>query len=185
MHNKNKRLATATTHTIETNQLLIRPLTLSDQLFYCQLYSDKKVMRHIKFPLTDNKAQQLFFTSLNEMQNKRPKMMTWVILNKKNHSLIGIQGLTINYDDQSAEMGIMLAKQYIGNSFATKAVTALRAYAVKDLSLSHFFALYAKNNIAAARVLHCLGFEISEKQSINDKTKVFWNYQPVNEDKAV
>lgn len=173
LKNKEKQLD----HIFTTERLIIRPITENDKALYCQLYCDKQVMQHIAKPIDNNRAGSIFNTCIKEMASSSPKVMTWVIIDKKNDSYVGIQGLNIKAQQNKteAEMGIMLSSNNNGRSYAPEAVKGLINYSQQYLNIFHFYALCSHKNVAAQKVLKKLGFIFNETSTLSSKQlKAIW-----------
>jgi ribosomal-protein-alanine N-acetyltransferase len=163
-------------HSFTTERLLIRPLAEKDERFYCQQYTDEKVMRNTGGALAMPEATKVFFRSLRANQyaigGGKQSVMTWAITCKSCNNIIGAQTLSFlirpynesvmeNTDANKitqAEIGIMLAPKANGRLIPEEAMGALMEYGFNKLKLERIHAFYASKNLATKRFVNKLGF---------------------------
>ncbi|KGJ89687.1 GNAT family N-acetyltransferase [Colwellia psychrerythraea] len=145
--------------TLATERLIIRPLTKQDKALYITLYTDAKVMRNICPPLNKHAAEQLFESSLKQLDRFNNKRLSWVLIEKASQQAIGIQGITWDQgDSETISIGIMLTRSANGKLIPEEAMGALIEYSFKHLKINKINAEYQKINLATARFVKKLGF---------------------------
>lgn len=197
MNSRNKR---DNMHSFTTERLLIRPLAETDREFYCQLYTDAKVMRSIGKPMTASAASKAFSRSLKALSREKKSVLTWVIITKETNNIVGIQALSwqkslheeiqeisnkikIKLENSAinqAEIGIMLATKANGQLYPEEAMGALMEYAFNYLFIDRINAFYASKNLATKRFVKKLGFHYDAAQqpkNTNDSYQYFENIQ--------
>ena len=114
---------------IETERLLLRPLTVSDADTIALLADNKRVAEMLStmpYPYTVADAR----TFLDQIGN-RP---VFAITDKATATLMGVIGLA-KANDRSAELGYWLGEPYWGNGFATEAAHAVIDWGFSELQL--------------------------------------------------
>ncbi len=168
-------------HSFTTERLLIRPLITEDEAFYCYQYTDKKMMRVIGPPLSQEQANSAFHRALKANENTQNKVRTWAIVDKSTNEIIGTQALSwlptkqatkaIPPPFEQVEVGIMLATKANGRLLPEEAVSALMEYAFKELKIDRINAFYANINKATQRILKKIGFtydpDVQDKSTNN------------------
>jgi len=152
-------------HSFTTERLFIRPLVEQDRALFISLYTDAKIMRNISEPLSDEKADKAFNSSLSMMEKSQPKIMTWAIVSMAENRAIGIQGLTLKQaaklnNKKNADIGIMLDAKANGKLYPEEAMGALMEYGFTKLKLTRINAHYASKNLATKRFVNKLGFTL-------------------------
>jgi len=164
-----------------TKRLLIRPLSAQDKSLYCQLYTNKEIMRYISKPLTTSDAEIGFERTLKLMLMKKAYFLTWAIIDKDTNKAIGLLTLITskpkNTTSQSAlslvqppEIGIVLRQQAQGKSLSKEALGALIEYGFKQLNLSYINIRFYDKNLAIKHLVKRLGFQFQPNPNINDKS---------------
>jgi RimJ/RimL family protein N-acetyltransferase len=177
--------------TFSTERLVIRPLLAEDELFFCQLYTDNKVMRHtggaIKLEQAKASFQRCLLANQHVEHGKAKTVLTWAIVCGNNGNILGLQTLAfvtrpynetiINTDKQAGvkqtEIGIMLAREANGKKIPEEALGALIKYAFTTLQLDRIHAFYNRKNFATKRFVDKLGFSAA-------KTVMQYNKQDIS-----
>lgn len=182
-------------HSFTTERLLIRQLAETDREFYCQLYTDAKVMRSIGKPMTASTANKAFNRSLKALSREKKSVLTWAIITKETNNIIGIQALswqkppyeliqktsnniekkTENNAINQTEIGIMLATKANGQLYPEEAMGALMEYAFNYLFIDRINAFYASKNLATKRFIKKLGFHYDATQQ-PENTNDYYQY---------
>ncbi|KGJ89694.1 GNAT family N-acetyltransferase [Colwellia psychrerythraea] len=163
-------------HSFTTQRLLIRPLLAEDETFFCQQYSNEKVMRHNGGAITPVEANKAFIRSLKAnnraINGEKKTILTWAIICKSNNTIIGTQtfsflirphnakimSLVAVNKTKQAEIGIVLSLKANGKLFPEEAMGALMEYGFTHLKFDKINAFYASKNLATKRFVKKLGF---------------------------
>ncbi|AAZ27985.1 GNAT family N-acetyltransferase [Colwellia psychrerythraea] len=155
-------------HAFTTERLLIRPLISEDEHFYCYQYTDKKMMRIVGEPLTQEQASAAFHRALKANNLEQDTVRTWAIVDKAANDIIGTQALSWLATRQTTkpssspieqvEIGIMLATRANGKLLPEEAVSAIMEYGFKQLNIGRINAFYANKNRATQRILKKIGY---------------------------
>jgi len=157
-------------HTFTTERLIIRPIEEQDREFYCSLYMDEKIMRHIGPAFTREQANKAFDLTFKPSVKAKDFIKTWAIIDKSTSQSIGIQALswkeptTNNLFEQSSapEIGIMLDRSSNGKLYPEEAMGALVEFCFKQTSSPQIKAQYFSSNFATKRFVKKLGFITEE-----------------------
>jgi len=180
-------------HSFTTERLLIRPLLAEDEAFFCQQFTNEKVMRYTGGTISLPEANKVFQRSLkaNERATNGGKksVLTWAILCLKTEVLIGTQTLSSLVRPHNAEIlqqakisgikqteiGIMLSPQANGKLFPEEAMGALMEYAFSQLKYARISAFYDSANLATKRFVNKLGFtaatELAQASDLKSKNE--------------
>jgi RimJ/RimL family protein N-acetyltransferase len=174
-------------HSFTTERLLIRPLAEQDETFFCQQFTNEKVMRHTGGTLSPEEAYKVFHRSLRANERAiaggKKSVLTWAILCLNTENIIGTQTLSFlvrphNADIikqaeisgiQQTEIGIMLSPQANGKLFPEEAIGALMEYAFSQLGFNRISAFYNNRNLATKRIVNKLGFSPTQVISVNSE----------------
>ncbi len=173
-------------HSFTTQRLLIRPLAEQDKAFFCQQYTDAKVMRNISKPMSLPDAEKTFLRSLRANTRSKKTVLTWSIVCLDTNNIIGSQALSwqkpshppkpSKKEFNQAEIGIVLAQKANGKCFPEEAMGALMEYGFNYLSIDRINAFYARKNLATKRFVKKLGFVFDAAQqpeNTNDSYQYF------------
>lgn len=168
-------------HSFTTERLLIRPLAEQDRHFFCQQFTNEKVMRHNGGVLNNEKANKVFQRSLNANQRARKggkkSLLTWAIVCLEKEVIIGTQTLSFlirphnkqvmlkaeKKGIKQTEIAIMLAPKSNGKLYPEEAMGALMEYTFKQLNYNRISAFYNSQNLATKRFIDKLGFSSAQK----------------------
>ncbi|MEO1205077.1 MAG: GNAT family N-acetyltransferase [Pseudomonadota bacterium] len=138
-------------NSIETERLLLRPLSRSDTTRIAALGGDWDVASmtsRMPYPYSIADAAQWVDAQADG------EFVRGIILNGE---LIGVCGYLPD-GSGGAEIGYWIGKSYWGQGFATEAGRALVGAAFGDPALSHLVCGHFTDNPASERVIHKLGF---------------------------
>jgi ribosomal-protein-alanine N-acetyltransferase len=183
-------------HSFTTERLLIRPLSEQDRHFFCQQFTNEKVMRHNGGILNNEQASKAFQRSLNANERARKggkkSLLTWAIVCLKKEVIIGTQTLSFLIRPHNkkimqqaekkglkqTEIGIMLAPKSNGKLYPEEAMGALMEYTFSQLKYNRVNAFYDSKNLATKRFVDKLGFTPAKEFASES------NYQNENTNKT-
>jgi ribosomal-protein-alanine N-acetyltransferase len=146
--------------TLETERLLLRPLTNVDLEFVFQHFSDPDVNRYLldEEPITMREQAQDIIDFYALPEGKPYKR--WVIVNKTDLRAMG----TCGYHQwqkvhHRAEIGYDLEKASWKQGIMTEALQAMLQYGFEHMALNRIEALVYLENDASVRLLERLGFQ--------------------------
>ncbi len=137
---------------LETERLILRPLTLEDVDALAALYADPDVMRYFEgtrsWEITRQRVEQII------EQYARTRVDFLATIYKENGAFIGRCGLLwqVIDDMQEVEVAYMLAKPYWGRGLGTEAAQALKEHGFRDFGFRRLISIIDPGNIASIRV---------------------------------
>lgn len=159
---------------LETERLVLRPLTMGDLDVVAGFYADPEVMRFIGMGSGGTLDLEATRTSLERMIEtfEAHGFGQLAVERKVDGAVIGRCGLLV-WDTESwkptklaeakgpteIEVGYLLGREYWGQGFATEAALAVRDYALGELGLERLIALIYPENKRSIAVAGKLGME--------------------------
>lgn len=140
---------------IETQRLLLRPVTLSDAEDMFDYASDEETSyfvfeRHSSIEKTEEAIVEYFMTD---------PFGKFGIELKETGKMIGTIDLRVKDEKQRAIMGYTLNKAYQGKGYMTEAADAILNYAFNTLDLDCVAALHDERNAASGKVMERIGMQ--------------------------
>jgi [ribosomal protein S5]-alanine N-acetyltransferase len=141
---------------LQTDSVLLDPLTRDDYAWLFVLYADAEVMRYIgRGPRTEEESRRNLDWLL--AHGERLPFGYWVLRDRAGGDRLGGAVLMIRREGAPVELGFMLARPAWGRGLATQVAQALVRYAFGDLRLAELQAFTAVDNAASAAVLRKAG----------------------------
>jgi len=172
---------------IDTERLILRPLTRADAAVVQFLAGDKAIASttlSIPHPYGVGVAQKWIKSIKGDIAEGRS--VVFAITENNNGNLLGTIGLVINKEHDHAEMGYWIGKDYWGKGYCTEAAIAVLEYGFETLRLNRIFAQHFKGNDASGSVMRKIGmnYEGSSKGHIKkwNQYKDIENFGLVRED---
>lgn len=139
---------------IETERLLLRPLTLADAEDVFKWVGDPVVNRYMPYPLYENVDQVKRWIA-----DIKDEDLEFGFELKATGRVIGAG--SVGYDKERAayELGYNLNRAYWGKGFATEASRAMLKWAYDALGARDFVANHAVSNAASGNVIRKCGFQ--------------------------
>ena len=159
-----------------SKRLTFRPITIADQSFFAEQYTNANIMRHNGGALTKTEAIQQHTRLMRDNQRAqngdKKTIITWAIECRNSQKIIGIltlcyltfpynnhviqQGLNANINQ--AEIGIILVEEQQNKGFAQEALKALIHFSFTVLGLNKINAFYNRDNAQSKKLFTHLGF---------------------------
>ena len=159
---------------IETERLLLRPLSLDDLETLAALYADPEVMRYMGMGGGGTLDRDATRTSLERMVEafEAHGFGQLAVERQTGGGMIGRCGLLV-WDTESwrptllaeakgpteTEVGYLLGREHWGRGYATEAALAVRDHALGELALERLIALIYPENTRSIAVAGKLGME--------------------------
>lgn len=162
--------------TLESSHLILRPLSAVDLIFYCGLYTDTDVMRHIAAPLTADAARRAFDSTLISNHEREDDDSCWVIRYRDDTSPMGVIGWHRHrpQSPRTGEIGAVLSRQAQGRGISIEAGQMLMNHAFGNDLFDAFVTEHAVAHVHAAIMMGRLGFERSAACA-NTPNMVHWH----------
>jgi ribosomal-protein-alanine N-acetyltransferase len=162
---------------LETERLILRPMTATDLDALYLIFTDPKVMAAFNHdPFTSEQMRAWLKRNLDH-QNTYGYGLFSVIL-KKTGELIGDCGLEQMEELDAAELGYDFRSAFWNQGYATEAASAVRDYAFGVLRLPQLISLIRVGNLASRRVAEKVGMTLAEE--ITRYEDRYWKYSLKN-----
>jgi RimJ/RimL family protein N-acetyltransferase len=142
---------------LETERLLLRPITDDDFDAVAALYGDADVMRFIglRGPMTREQTKDRLAFMVDHWRQHGFGM--WALRLKEGGEFVGRCGLRYMDNTTEIELGYTLAKAYWGKGLATEASRAVVRHTFEVLKLGRLVAIADPANTASVNVMKKLG----------------------------
>ena len=162
------------TNIIETERLILRPLTLADAETAFRWTGDLEVAKYVSW--LPHHSMEDCIAWLEEIAWKYPNdNYIWGFVLKETGELFGSGGLIWEDDLQLFQVGYNIMPSYQNRGYTTEAMKAILRFSAANLGINKVAGGHAKENLASAKVLEKLGF-VYDHDSLTphvDGTKVF------------
>ena len=134
---------------LETERLLLRPLTMNDLPGVYAYASDPEVTRYLRWPVHPSLYHTERFLRQSLDLSARGTDASWGIALKEQGTLIGAAHLMdIIRSRRQAEVGLVLAARFWGHGYGTEALRAVLGCALNQLGLQRVQGICCAQNIA-------------------------------------
>lgn len=141
---------------IETERLLLRPLTANDANDVFEWVSDPVVNTYMSYNLyTSVKDAETWISSIKGDNH------VFAFVLKKENKVIGSGSICFQSDSNAYELGYNLNKNYWNKGYTSEASLAMIQWAYEELGVRDFVANHANANVASAKILLKCGFKFS------------------------
>lgn len=144
-------------HRIETERLILRPLTAADAEDVFEWVSDPAVNRFMPYNLYDNVEQvKEWIAGIREEHNHFGFELA------ATGKVIGSGGIGFRPERGAYSLGYNLNRAFWGRGFATEAAKAMIQWAYESVGACDFAACHAVENPASGRVIQKCGFRFEK-----------------------
>lgn len=155
--------------TLETERLILTKVLPEHATDMHEYYSDDDVTRYLIRPTHKTFKETERYINLLQKKYKSGVFNDWGLIFKENGKFIGTCGFTsFDFQNNSAEIGYVLAKDYWGKGLAVEAAKRVIQFGVEELGIQSFCAKCINGNDASLRVMQKCGliFEGIQKGSM-------------------
>ena len=146
--------------TIETERLLLRPITMKDAPDIFAYASDPEVTKYVRFVTHKNIKDTHAFIRRVQTSYRKGITPLWGMQSKATGRLIGAIGfLQWPNLDQRAELGYVVNRNVWGQGYVTEAAKALCDFAFRNMNVNRIEAGTIVGHTASERVLEKCGFK--------------------------
>ena len=148
---------------IQTNRLLIRPVSIYDANDYYNFCSDQRVCKYLTFnPYTS------IFQAKRAIENMiRASLIgsdvNYSIIYRNENKIIGSISLTFNKYENSADVGYILSYDYWNQHFMSEALKEVIDISFNYYNLDFLTASYISENTSSEALLKKFNFKVIEK----------------------
>jgi RimJ/RimL family protein N-acetyltransferase len=156
---------------LDTERLILRPLSPADEDDVFTYQSDPDVVRYIPWPVRTREAVRdaLARAALQTRFSETGDFILLAIVHKELGKVIGQTNLGIvSKEDRQGDFGYVISPAYAGRGFATEASRAILEYAFGHAALHRITARIDTRNPASAAVAKKLGMR-REAEFIEDE----------------
>lgn len=140
---------------MESERILLRPITLDDAEDMYEYTSDEETTRFIYEPHKDlNHTKRVIANYYAE-----EPIGKYAVVLKESNKMIGVIEFRVKEDIKSGDLGYTLSRYYWGNGYMTEAGKLILELAFKILGLERVYAAYDVRNPASGRVMERLGMK--------------------------
>ena len=141
--------------TIETDRIVIRPMTIEDVTDLKEWMPDKSIYTYWgKDPSKTERNPELLF----EKEKKPTKSFHLGISVKDLDKVIGDLWVYLIENDRMASVAIRISKKYHGKGYGTEALSAMVSFCFEKTELKRLWAEVDVRNVASQRILEKSGF---------------------------
>ncbi|WP_026828409.1 GNAT family N-acetyltransferase [Exiguobacterium artemiae] len=146
---------------LETERLVLRPLQVKDLDDLFEYTQDEETARYVTWSANQTIEQAEQFLNYVLSNYEQGKEAPWAIVWKETGKMIG----TIDFihllldDNEQAELGYALSRQFWGKGIVTEAVECVMAFGFEELKLERIQARCMEGNIGSARVMEKVGMK--------------------------
>ena len=150
------------TQALETERLLLRRFTPEDApAMYENWCKDPLVSKYLRFTAyqsVDDAVQTL--SQWVPQYEKDPMFLHWCIALKDGTAIGSLGLMDAAENDQSAEIGYCIGREWWGAGYVTEALKAVFQYAFEKVELNRLEACHSINNQASGRVMQKAGMTL-------------------------
>jgi ribosomal-protein-alanine N-acetyltransferase len=144
---------------IETERLLLRKISLADELPFFEIRSDEQAMKYIDRPRAKSPEDAVFLINMMLDLIARNQGLTWAITRKEDPVLIGTMHLwKIDPEHHRAEIGYMLNTREHRKGYMQEAILPVIRFGFSNLKLHSIEACVNPANQASIALLEKNGF---------------------------
>ena len=139
---------------LDTERLLldqIKPSDIANIVVYANNKAITDTTRTMPYPYHEEDAIS-WIHKANE-GFKRKDLFMFAIRTKSDASFIGGIGLTLNVENNRAELGYWLAEPFWSQGYTTEAVQAIIQFGFEVLKLNKIIAVYLNTNAASGKIM--------------------------------
>ncbi len=152
---------------LETERLILRPLTIKDAEDVFKWASDERVAKYMIYPRHENIETTIAW--LESLKDLPDNNFNWGFFLKDRGILIGSGGIYYKEDKKAWSFGYNFHHDFWGKGYATEASKAMIDYAYKEQDARDFISEHAVENPRSGRVIEKCGLKFSH---FEDYTKL-------------
>jgi ribosomal-protein-alanine N-acetyltransferase len=146
---------------LETERLVIRPITLTDAEDVFAYASDPEVTKYMTFLTHASLADSIKWLMTVPKEFDRRERMTFAMTLKSDGTFIGSSGFhDISSEHHRLMMGYVLNRKYWDKGYMTEAVREMIRFAFEEMSMHRVAANCDLENVRSARVMERCGMKL-------------------------
>lgn len=144
--------------TLETERLLLRRMKPSDSRDMFEYASRPEVTEYLLWEPHKNQRQTLDYLEYLQTRYRVGDFYDWAVVDKQKAKMIGTCGFTsLDFLNNSAEIGYVLNPDFWGCGIASEAVARVMSFAFLELNVHRVEAKYMVGNERSRRVMERCG----------------------------
>lgn len=143
--------------TLETERLVLRPLSPEDGPVVQELGGDRRVAEMTLLPHPFGRDEVERWIGGRMERAEEGKSVPFSVVLRQSEETIGHAGLVLDRENEKAELYYWLGVSYWGRGYATELARELVRYAFEDLWLGRVYADHFARNPVSGRVLEKVG----------------------------
>ena len=144
---------------LETERLLLRPLTTNDvESAFSNWTSDPDIAKFMRWELHSNISETFEWLVSEETLIESDSVYNWGFVLKETGELIGSGGLVFIESKGMYELGYNIMKKYWNQGLTTEAAKVIIDFGINELNQRQFYCCHAKDNPASGKVMTKVGF---------------------------
>ncbi len=166
---------------LETERLILRPLTLDDLDVLAPLYADPDIRRYFPEGTQTREQTKEEIEWIIDGQYGKYGYGLWATIYKETGEFIGRCGLIPWTTDGvlEVEVAYLLAKPFWGRGLGTEAALAIRDYGFQTLGLPRLICMMYPDNVASVNIARRMGMTLDREEKEPDG-RVYWVYSKWN-----
>ncbi|PST91293.1 GNAT family N-acetyltransferase [Photobacterium sp. NCIMB 13483] len=161
----------------ETEQLIIRQLTLDDVEFIIQLLNEEAFIRYIADKNIRTHADAVNYLTNGPLASYRDYGFGLnLVLLKETAAPIGICGLLKREELDYPDLGYAFLTEFCKKGYATEAASSVLNVGMKDHSLNTVLAVTLLDNEGSNRLLQKIGFELKGTMALYGSQNNLYEY---------
>jgi [ribosomal protein S5]-alanine N-acetyltransferase len=150
---------------IETEQLVLRPLVDTDAIVLQRINQTEGVLRYFPNPVPPSLERVQRFIAGELIGWEKYGYANWGVLPKGESEIAGWAGLEYLPETQETEVGFLLDKPFWGRGFATEAARAALSFGFERRGLQQVIALVHPDNLASQRGIAKCGMRFIDRKT--------------------
>lgn len=160
---------------LETQRLLLKPITKQDWQLFLQLHQDQQVMRFVSDDRSEQTIKARFDARIKEWEPRGNEWLTLTVYLKETGEKLGLTGFHAGWQPyQQAELGFLFCPLHQGKGYAKESCLALLDYIFNQLRYHKAVATVTSGNLASVKLLQGLGFTLEGRIRDNFKLNGKW-----------
>ncbi len=144
---------------LETERMILRPLTADERALFHLLHNDAQVMRYVSDPMDAARIDARFDERLAHFDKTREAWLALVIVEKESGSSVGVTGFLSRWQPyRQAELGFLLHPAYQGRGYGRESTQAVLRFIFERCGYHKATATVTEGNEASFGLLRKLGF---------------------------
>jgi len=144
----------------------LHPICVQDEDLYLRLHASVATMRHVSAVVDADTARLRFSDACRLTCSRDPAYWVWTVSSPDRREGAGI--ILLMAGDSSAEIGILMLREWQGHGLGTHAVNAITEYCFNTLCLLRVESRQRPNNVGWERLMERCSFRRVESARLSE-----------------